>query len=410
MESATTIRLAQDRETPATVVRRAHYAARYAYARAADTRAAGDCGQDYLAIRDDERRLVFALCDGVSQSFFGEIAAHVAGEALLDWFWEDLGRLEEAAVRLALTERLERLSVAASREVGRFPLPADVPPIVRDVLERKRALGSQTTFAAGLVDIESSRVLLAWMGDSRIRLWSPGGELTPALGDAFHTRERWSTRRGPQGKVHAFVAPLADIERILVYSDGLAELNTTIGVEVDDELLNALIAKAGASAASDDISVLEIRLAPGAVLPAAPVEPRVVLQAGQALVNWRPIPNASHYEMEIRDGATPHVQVTAPPWRGAPEQLQSADAVRVRAWRAGQAGPWSDWTPIAQPDERPRSTAALRDSQEVIGLGRPVGATSRGAAAAPRASVLLGTVLLGLALLGFLAFVLHWLH
>src|SRR3954469_7654453 len=64
---------------------------RYAYARSADCRRAGQVGQDFLTIRCDGRAVAFAVCDGVGQSFFGEIAAGLLGSALLDWLWAQAG-------------------------------------------------------------------------------------------------------------------------------------------------------------------------------------------------------------------------------------------------------------------------------------------------------------------------------
>ncbi len=48
-ESSRTLRVSQDRELPVQVVRGQALAYRFAYARSADSRAAGDVGQDYLA-------------------------------------------------------------------------------------------------------------------------------------------------------------------------------------------------------------------------------------------------------------------------------------------------------------------------------------------------------------------------
>src|SRR5436305_10544756 len=92
--------LPQDRETPVQVGRRGGFAWRCAYSRAAETRKAGDLGQDFLAFLYDDSTFAFAVCDGVGQSFFGELASSFLGNALINWLWQDLpGTMDVEAVR-----------------------------------------------------------------------------------------------------------------------------------------------------------------------------------------------------------------------------------------------------------------------------------------------------------------------
>ena len=78
--------------------------------------------------------------------------------------------------------------------------------------------------------------------------------------------QRWSSRVGPVGgQPNVFVSPilgmdgLAQIERVLVYSDGLASLDENRDV-LPDQALQALIMQAGQQAASDDIVLLDVWL------------------------------------------------------------------------------------------------------------------------------------------------------
>lgn len=261
MEEATTIRLPQDRETPITVVRHPNYAYRYTYARSADSRVADDRGQDYLAIRDDGHRLAFALCDGVGQSFFGDLAARLLGDALLEWLWTDVAPQDGVLdVQAMLATVLQDLVAAVTEVVATFPLPDGLAPIVRSVLEQKRALGSESTFSAGLLDVRAGQCVLVWMGDSRIRLWGRHGEPSDELGDTFHTLERWSSRRGAVGQAHAFVAPLNDLQRLVIFSDGLAQIDNQFARSPTNRALETLITDANESPTSDDISFIEIQL------------------------------------------------------------------------------------------------------------------------------------------------------
>jgi hypothetical protein len=260
-----TLRVPQERETTTTEVQRERFVYRYAYARSADSKRADLAGQDYLAVREDGRRLAFVLCDGVSQSFFGDVAARVLGDALVDWLWERLaggaGALDAAALQTGLLARLRDLGAVVSAQVAALVLPETLPRVVRDVLEQKRRLGSETTCAAGALDTTTDgggRLALAWLGDSRLRLWGPTGETTAVLGGAFLTRERWSSRRGPIGDLHVAVRPLAEVKSLASYSDGLATLDQHASLALDNAALDALIAAASASPASDDVSFIQI--------------------------------------------------------------------------------------------------------------------------------------------------------
>lgn len=267
------VQLAQNHETTLRIERRGAFIYRYTYARSADTRIAGDVGQDYLVFRHNEHTFVFALCDGVSQSFYGDLAARFIGEALMDWLWNRLpANVEVHSLRDLLTAHLSVLTAPATALVQAQPLPQDAPPMLREVLEQKRALGSESTFVCGRIDRPSrpfpeGRIALAWMGDSRLRLWGASGERTAELGDTFHTAERWSSRHGPVGgEPHLFLAPLEQDGRrvvlgVMAYSDGLAALDQ-FPQSPKNSVVRDLVRAGEAATTSDDIAFLEVWLQP----------------------------------------------------------------------------------------------------------------------------------------------------
>jgi len=277
MEQSWLLRVPQDSETQVQIVQRRSFSYRYAYARSTETRTANDSGQDYLVIREGDRTFVFALCDGVSQSFYGDLAARILGDALVDWLWQALPPMSDAdAIQIALTAYLEELTAFATLEVQQQALPPDLPVMLREVLEQKRILGSESTFVAGRVDLPGpdlpdGRVILIWMGDSRLRLWESQpmtneesrSERTAELGNAFHTAERWSSRHGPVGgRPHVFVIPIeqnghCQLAGLTVYSDGLTALDE-FSYPVPNPTIQDLIARSSESATSDDISFLEL--------------------------------------------------------------------------------------------------------------------------------------------------------
>lgn len=266
------VQLPQDRETPLQAGCNEAFAWRYAYARSADCRAVGDPGQDYLTFGSDQRGFVFALCDGVSQSFYGGLAARLLGDALLEWLGEHLPAIADPSIiRQALGLFLEKLTVEATVQIQRQRLPPDIPPMLRDVLETKRAIGSQSTFICGRIELPSldhpdGRLILAWMGDSRLRLWGTEGERSAALPETFDADERWSSREGlVGGEPHVFTTPLGNGDKgsltVIAYSDGLAALDERTDPP-SDTALEELLSLANQSATSDDVAFLEVSLTP----------------------------------------------------------------------------------------------------------------------------------------------------
>ncbi|GAA4722632.1 hypothetical protein [Brevibacillus fulvus] len=260
------VKVRQDEETPLQRLKGPFYG-RFAYARAAETKALGDKGQDYLTFAQTADSFIFAICDGVSLSFYGDLAARFLGDTLLDWLSSPvLERIvDQQKLRKNLYEHLQKLTVPASHFIRSYNLPPTVTGLLRDVLEEKRERGSESTFICGRVDLPSKkfaegRIILAWHGDSRLRIWEGERERTAMLGSTFLTSQRWSTHRGPIGGMPSlFVAGLqpAAISRLLVYTDGLAQLDDRTGPP-DDRELQRLIDAAGQQTYSDDIALLEL--------------------------------------------------------------------------------------------------------------------------------------------------------
>jgi hypothetical protein len=278
-------------------------------------------------IREDMGRLAFALCDGVSQSFMGDLAARLLGEGLIAWLWDRDERVSDpSSFHAALDQHLRGLVERASDQVRAFQLPAELPPMVVEVLEQKRLLGSESTFAAGLLNFSTGQVLLAWMGDSRLRVWGRHDTRTIDLGDTFHTRERWSSRQGLVGQSHLVVLPLLDMLRLDVYSDGLAALDDYKDI-VDDQALDALIRTIGETPASDDISFLEIRLSLQTKLPeTVDSEHTVVAQTSSNLTNLPKAAQIAAARLAVPSEASAPV-LTSP--SGPTTPVQARDTVEL---------------------------------------------------------------------------------
>ncbi len=329
---------------------------RYCYARSADTRAANDAGQDYLTFRYDECAFVFALCDGVSQSFYGDLAARLLGDALVDWLWNTLPYdANVQTIRVMLTDCLAALTTPATDLAQAHQIPESVPAIVREVLEQKRDKGSESTFVCGRVDLPSptlpqGRLVLAWMGDSRLRVWGPAGERTRELGDKFQTAQRWSSRQGlVGGELNLFVAPIEqnkkrEITLLMAYSDGLAAMdqftNSPKNFTVQD-----LVERASQVAASDDISFLEVWLGgipPKVLAPPLPAPGRLdtKLADGKVRAAWSAVAGASGYEIEAKNGGAQIWRVNGTTFE-LPALQPAKYSVRVRGCEGLDPGVWS---------------------------------------------------------------------
>jgi len=349
-----TIRTNQQLKTPITSIVGKTYSFRYGYERSADSILAGTEGQDYIAIKYDATRIAFALCDGVSQSFFGDIAARILGDAVLDWLWnyQGLRTSSPSIFENQLSMFLDQLTVPARRQVQQFQLPGGLALMLPEVLEKKRALGSETTFVAGTIDFTSRRVFLAWMGDSRLRLWDSKQEKSSTLlgNENFQTKERWSSHRGRIGSLHTIILSTSQIDRCILYSDGLAKLDRKVGNLIPSSTtLEQLMEDSHHFPASDDISYLEIFFGSkpdwNKPQPKTPNRFRVSLEPEMGVINatWHPSSQASLYELALITSKGWSVHETEKPefsfkYNNLPEKSL---LFCVRSWVNAESSPWS---------------------------------------------------------------------
>lgn len=355
------LRISQDQETPLTTQVGERFSYRYAYARSADSIAAGAPGQDYLAIDSDDARLVFVLCDGVSQSFFGDLAARFLGDELARWLGEQSEALlhRPNEVQAAAAAFLNALTETAGRQVAEFVLPENLAPMLATVLEKKRALGSEAIFTAGFLDLAAGQGLLCWMGDARLRVWAGSGEISDqTLGKhTFLTQERWSTRRGLVGELHTAWLSLANVQRVVTYSDGLARLDQQLaGGSPSNRTIANIIEDNQHLPTSDDISFLEIWLGKrpsGKVRqpkPPARLKVDVDDETRQLRAHWQPVEKATGYEVAAQTTRGWRLYPAVEPgWVISLDQLPPAvEYIAVRTWVRENASEWCKPYPVKQ--------------------------------------------------------------
>src|ERR1035437_7805482 len=189
-------------ETDLTCSIQGPFAWRSGYQRSYDGRESKSVGQDAVAWHASSECFVLAVCDGVSNSFYGEIAAKFLANLLVEWLWS-LNRDLTGAVELraALKTTLEDAAANAQSLVEGTVLPASLPAIAREALDRKRHSGSQSTLTAARILVRndgSAEVMAVRLGDSRIRIWADGVEDQELVG-VPSSGEVWSTARGVVG-------------------------------------------------------------------------------------------------------------------------------------------------------------------------------------------------------------------
>ncbi|SFF06594.1 hypothetical protein SAMN05428981_11416 [Bacillus sp. OV194] len=256
----------QKKETPVSSVYRDPFSIRYGYARSSETQEADDSGQDFLAFEVKDRSLVFAVCDGVSLSFCGDLAARFLSGKLIQWLGElpaDEYR-DEAGVKEKLASYLTELTVEGTETIRKHRLPNFMPPILREVLEEKRTKGSETMFICGRIDMademtSQAGMFLASSGDIRLRVWNSSGEVTSDGKMQPETKKRWSTKDGLiGGDIHTVTGQsFGEVRRIAVYSDGFSAIDGLKQLPSTDQL-QILVKKSLQSPLSDDLSFLDI--------------------------------------------------------------------------------------------------------------------------------------------------------
>jgi Protein phosphatase 2C len=232
----------------------------------------GSASQDYTALAADPAgsSIVFCVCDGVGSSYSGGFAARRLGDRLVSWL-RGLQGLPEAprpiqAMAEELAAELNRFAQEAHAELLREEIAAEAQPLVREVLQELRAShGSETVFLGGRVDhgrpakdgeAATTTMLLCWMGNVAAQVIP----CPPELADAREFEDdgnRWSTARGCKGELAVGVWQMEALERLIVYTDGLASVRERLSLISDDEL-RSVTEHLLASPRNDDMTLLDL--------------------------------------------------------------------------------------------------------------------------------------------------------
>ncbi|NDJ36190.1 MAG: hypothetical protein GYB64_16155 [Chloroflexi bacterium] len=255
----TTIRVSQEEETRLSTEFTPFGTVMYLYARSTDSVSAGTIGQDYVTFRYDEANVAFAVCDGVGQSFMGDLAARILGDGLIDWLLDLRSKPADAgAFRTMVEGALADLTAVGRETVANYQLPDHLPPILKQALEMQRSYGSESMFVAGRLALRGDPpfLALAWLGDSPMAAIDFNGELVD-LGPRGSTAARWNADTGVKGTVNTWVGAADAVARVAGYTDGM-----TIDSVPTDAVLSRLTTEWQSNPPADDASLVDIRLKP----------------------------------------------------------------------------------------------------------------------------------------------------
>jgi Protein phosphatase 2C len=231
--------------------------------------------QDYarVMVQRDTSFLCFCVCDGVGSSYRGDFAAHYLGERLVRWLqqWAE-GDWSLPAMKEQLGAQLVLWAEEAQQELLQQELPSELPKLVREVLEELRAsYGSETVFLGGCLRIaplssqpadmvRSIEAFFCWMGNVSARLFlSPDHVIT--LGAEDDRAARWSTVHGSRGPLTVLHIGPTQVERLLVYTDGLHKLDNVL-TGLDQETLQDSIQQLLQAPENDDMTYFDIQWLP----------------------------------------------------------------------------------------------------------------------------------------------------
>ncbi len=213
---------------------------RYGYGRAMKTALQGESGQDFIGVHIKGDICNFVVCDGVGKSYQGSSNTRYLGNTLLDWLdstvdWsskEFLSYMEYIPV-MAMKELQNPIPSATMYICGRIELPTLEEPV--------------------------GRIWMAWQGDSRLRFWRDGLEVSQYFKGTINTKERWSISEGPLGGTpHVYQSRLEYglPMRLQLYTDGLHDLDP-IHERLPDEQIQILFDAPHTDGLIEDAAFLE---------------------------------------------------------------------------------------------------------------------------------------------------------
>ena len=239
------------------------------YRRSVDFDEGDKRGQDYAIACGGDGYIVGVVADGVSQSFYGDLAAKKVSEWLVDHLWNMRGH---PPGRTQLEESLKTLEEEFAADVEAFKVPEHLPLMLKDNLESVRQKsGSQAVFTAFVMDLLNTRLSLYQVGDVIAiihYLDKPSEAAQPSS-----NKGRWSSARKSDLLLEDIIRD--GVKGVVVKSDGAGKDwgQSIDGDVLDEESFKPLAQK---QAGMDDVSFIAVRYKTTGTVshpPAPPIPP-----------------------------------------------------------------------------------------------------------------------------------------
>lgn len=273
----TIIESEQSRDVKLTEIRRGPFLLRFLSYRKSEDAALNLRSEDYIVSELIPEKAIFALCDGVGSSFYGNIGSQILGEILLGWLgkisWPKNFSLEKRQVANAwlgnltseLTSELNNKVAFATDIIQKKEITSQDELVRLAEITQRDDFGTQSNFACGIVwprspALQNGLVLLFWLGNARIKLFHQNRDMTAMLGwgqDPNQLKEVWSSKDGVVGKIYSHVTDLSTVTHIMAYSDGLENADASLRPNLDGAQLEALVQRSQ-SIKDDDVTFLEL--------------------------------------------------------------------------------------------------------------------------------------------------------
>src|SRR5258708_1037370 len=237
---------------------------RLGYRRATDFDGTDDDGQDFAALRVSADGIVVGvIADGVSQSFFGGLAAARVGGDVLGELWRHRNAPPERAQMERALRRSEKL---LKHDVEVFEVPSGTNQIVREMVDALRPCGSQAVFTAFVFDARSERARVYQVGDTETLVHGVDTDGKPLTSRVVSEQMGRYSSQG-RSELKLSVADFERVQRILAKTDGAG----TWGDDVTSDLgPSAFALFATITPRPDDVAFVAVNLGSAALLPPSP--------------------------------------------------------------------------------------------------------------------------------------------
>jgi hypothetical protein len=196
------------------------------YRRSTDFDRTNQPGQDYAIVRGGYGSVVGVVADGVSQSFYGHLAAQFVAEQLLEFLWEWRETPPSTRQLNCVLRDFERQFKTG---IDGYLLPAHLQPLQRAALEQTRdQAGSQAVFAAFVLNAEARSLRLFEVGDAVAVVHCARGDTNGSHSKVIQAdrRGRWSS--AGRADLRLEEVNEQDVKGVVIKSDGAKDWGASL--------------------------------------------------------------------------------------------------------------------------------------------------------------------------------------